>query len=146
MWLKALLLDLAHMLSLSTFLPLIGGSTHCTSGTVLICYPPNSYTAHFNPLFQNVHLPLLSNLFHYSIKCHTLLNTPTRSSLIQPYSPCSSPTTLTLSVQHPAPHSFQTPASVRPSAAALCDESCGEYFPHELGLLTLVVRLGRCYD
>lgn len=105
--------------------------------------PPNSYTAHFNPLFQNVHLPLLSNLFHYSIKCHTLLTTPTRSSLIQPY---SSPPTLTLSVQHPALHSFQTPASVRPSAAALCDESCGEYFPHELGLLTLVVRLGCCYD
>ena len=90
------------VLSLPTFLP--------QTGAVPPTHP--CCAAHFNPLFQNVHLLLLSNSLHRHVKCHSLPTTPSRWSLIQPYSPPrSSPPTFTSSIQRPAPHPLQTPAS-----------------------------------
>lgn len=116
--------------------------------STLLFYPP-SCASHFNSLSQNVHLPLLSNLLYYHLKCHSLPTTPLGSSLIQPHSPLSSspPPTFTLSIQHPVPRPLQTlpPASVSPSAATLHGGSCRVCLPHMRGLLTLAVKLGR-YD
>lgn len=123
-------------------------STHCKSAShaVILLPPPAG-------LPTSIHYPKMSTYlclaisFTTTLKCHSLPTTPPGLSLIQPYSPsCSSSSTFTLSIQHPAPHPLQTPASVRPSAAVLCGGSCGECLPHMRGLLTLAVRLGRCYD
>lgn len=68
--------DLVHTLSLRTsslsfvqFHPLYQCNTHCY-------FAPLSCAAHFNPLSQNVHLPLFSNLLHYHLKCYSLPTTP----------------------------------------------------------------------
>lgn len=68
-------------------------STHCTNAShgVILPSSPSSCAAHFNPLLQNVHLPLLSNLLHYTSSATLYRPHLPGSSLIHAHPPSTPP-------------------------------------------------------
>lgn len=105
-------------ISLGTFLLPTGTAAPTITAHRTLLFARLGNAAHFNPLSQNVHLRLQSNLLHCHLECHSLPTTPPGSSLIQPlFLPPLS--TFTGEIQLLARHHFNSRLPLPFSSSAL---------------------------